>query len=129
MAYEVILYRTKSGNCPIEKHIHRLCTENKKSEVNRILHYEKYLETYGFEMSRYIRNSIKQIKGSNPKIFELRPGNNRIFFFFCDDDGSFVLLHAFEKKTQKTPSQDIKRAENEYNDYIRRKNHEGKDFR
>ena len=83
MAYEVILYRTKSGNCPIEKHIHRLRTENKKSEVNRILHYAKYLETYGFEMSRYVRNSIKQIKGSNPKIFELRPGNNRIFFFFC----------------------------------------------
>ena len=107
MAYEVILYRTKSGNCPIEKHIHRLRTENKKSEVNRILHYAKYLETYGFEMSRYVRNSIKQIKGSNPKNFRITTWQQPHFLFLCDDDGAFVLLHAFEK-TQKRPLKRLK---------------------
>ena len=41
-------------------------------------------------------------------IWELRPGNNRIVFFFFNDDGSYVLLHQFRKKTQKTPLQEKK---------------------
>lgn len=34
-------------------------------------------------------------------IWELRPGNNRVFFFFYDEDGTYVLLHQIRKKTQK----------------------------
>lgn len=33
-------------------------------------------------------------------IWDLRPGNNRIFYFFCDTDG-FILLHSFRKKVKK----------------------------
>ena len=55
-------------------------------------------------------------------IWELRPGNNRVFFFFYDEDGTYVLLHQIRKKTQKTPPREIKRAKTERADYLSQKN-------
>lgn len=54
-------------------------------------------------------------------IWELRPGNNRIFFFFFDEDGAYVLLHQFRKKSQKTPPRELKQAKAEREDYLERK--------
>lgn len=53
-------------------------------------------------------------------IWELRPGNNRIFYFFCDTDG-FILLHSFRKKSKKTPHREIEKAKSERNNYLLRK--------
>ena len=53
-------------------------------------------------------------------IWELRPGNNRIFYFFCDKN-DFVLLHSFRKKTPKTPRREIEKAKSERDDYLSRK--------
>jgi len=39
-------------------------------------------------------------------IYELRPGANRVFYFFFLRD-SAVLLHAIRKKTDKLPQRDI----------------------
>ena len=49
-------------------------------------------------------NIMKHIEDD---IWELRPGDNRVFDFFYDEDGKFVLLHQFKKKTQKTPKREI----------------------
>ncbi len=57
------------------------------------------------------------------EIWELRPGNNRVFYFYCDNH-SFVLLHAFRKKTQKTPLREILKAKSERDDYLSRKGDE-----
>jgi phage-related protein len=54
-------------------------------------------------------------------IWELRPGNNRIFFFFCDEDGNYVLLHQFRKKSQKTPQREIRKAESEREEYLQQR--------
>lgn len=56
-------------------------------------------------------------------IWELRPGNNRIFYFFYRDN-IFVLLHAFRKKTPKTPLREIEKAKAERKDYLARKGSE-----
>ena len=53
-------------------------------------------------------------------IWELRPGNNRVMYFFFKDD-TFVLLHHFRKKTQKTPKREIDKAKSERADYLSRK--------
>jgi phage-related protein len=53
-------------------------------------------------------------------VWELRPGNNRIFYF-CSCDNTFILLHSFRKKTQKTPRREIEKALRERNDYLKRK--------
>ena len=53
-------------------------------------------------------------------IWELRPGNNRIFYFYYGNN-SFILLHSFRKKTQKTPRRQINKAKAERDDYLARK--------
>lgn len=45
---------------------------------------------------------------------------NRIFYFYYKDN-TFVLLHSFRKKSQKTPKQEIWRAKQERDDYLLRK--------
>lgn len=62
-------------------------------------------------------------------MFEIRVqlGTN-IFRVFCFFDGNklVVLLSGFQKKTQKTPKDEIKRALKIMNDYYREKEEEQK---
>lgn len=53
-------------------------------------------------------------------IWELRPGNNRVLYFYFKDN-TFVLLHQFRKKTQKTPRREIEKAKTERDAYLSRK--------
>ena len=52
-------------------------------------------------------------------IWELRPGRNRVLFFFFRN-GTFILLHVFRKETGKTPQLEICRAKVECADWISR---------
>ena len=58
-------------------------------------------------------------------IWELRPGNNRIFYFYYAD-GQYVLLHHFRKKSMKTPPRELARAKEARNDYLRQQKERGK---
>jgi phage-related protein len=42
----------------------------------------------------------------HPKLWELRPGPNRIFYF-AHAGRRFVLLHAYRKQGQKAPTREI----------------------
>ena len=55
---------------------------------------------------------MKHIDGD---IWELRPIRDRILFVAWHE-GSFVLLHHFMKKTQKTPMREIEQAQRELAD-------------
>ena len=80
---------------------------------NKILSYIKSLELYGTRVGEPI---VKHIEDD---IWELRPLNNRIFFFYFKDN-KFILLHYFVKKTNKTPKKEIEEAKNRMNDFIAR---------
>ena len=60
------------------------------------------------------------VKHIEEDIWELRPGNNRVFYFYFQEN-TFVLLHQFRKKSQKTPKREIEKAKAERDDYLRRK--------
>ena len=60
------------------------------------------------------------LKHLDNDIWELRPGKNRILFFYNKQINEFVLLHMFVKKTQKTPKQEIEKAIREMKDCILR---------
>ena len=53
-------------------------------------------------------------------IWELRPGSNRIFYFFFKNN-TYVLLHIFKKKTNKTPRRELDKAKRKRKDYLSRK--------
>ncbi len=50
---------------------------------------------------------VEYIRGD---IWQIRPGNNRILLFSWKNN-KVVLLHSFRKKTNKTPTREIERAE------------------
>lgn len=52
-------------------------------------------------------------------IWELRPLDNRIMYAYWKDN-TFVLLHYFNKKTQKTPKSEIQIAKNNLKDFLER---------
>lgn len=117
--YKVIMYSTESGGVPLKDFIEKnLKKKHKLKDITEIKTYINMLEEFGFQINQNFRqNSIKQIDGD---IYELRPGGNRVLFFHFSKDGKFVLLHGFEKTTQKTPQKEKERARNERDDYIRR---------
>ena len=51
------------------------------------------------------------------EMWELRPTNDRIFFFAIED-GVFIMLHHFTKKTQKTPPREIEQAKRNMEDFL-----------
>lgn len=78
------------------------------------------------QIDRIPMTYLKYIEGTNG-LFEVRVqlGNN-IFRIFCFFDGNklVVLLSGFQKKTQKTPLEEIKRAERLMTDYYEEKGKE-----
>ena len=78
------------------------------------------------QIDRIPTTYLKYIEGTNG-LFEVRVqlGNN-IFRIFCFFDGNklVVLLSGFQKKTQKTPPEEIKRAERLMTDYYKEKEKE-----
>ena len=112
--FEVIAYETPAGNKPIEKFLEDLAKQHKDDNIARIMSMINGLKEYGFELSKYDKGAISQIK---KQIYELRPLPSRILFFYhCE--GKFVLLHGFEKKCNKTPKEEIEKAEREKRDYL-----------
>ena len=61
--------------------------------------------------------TIKKLKGTD--IWELRPIKDRILFAYWQDN-TFILLHYFIKKTQKTPRREIEQAKRNLADYRER---------
>ena len=117
--YNIEFYETASGNSDILDFLESLRTKIASSKDARIqykqvVRYIQLLEDNGTSLPEVI---VKHLEGD---LWELRPGHNRIFFF-CFWNDTFVLLHHFRKKTQKTPRREIEQAVSEMKDYISRK--------
>ena len=102
--YEVIFYKDRLGNEPIKEYLYTLKKKGLKSKNDRILAekilaYIKALQDYGTRVGAPI---VKHIDGD---IWELRPLNNRILFFYWKND-TFVLLHLFVKNEKNSTKRD-----------------------
>ena len=67
---------------------------------------------------------LKYLEGTD-KLFEIRVQNgNNIFRIFCffDMGNLIVLANGFQKKTQKTPKQEIEKALKIKNEYFEKEN-------
>jgi phage-related protein len=116
--YEVIFYKDSQGREPIKEYLYELKQKSLRSKSDRILFekilsYIKTLQQYGTRTGTPI---VKHIDGN---IWELRPLNNRILFFYWMDD-TFVLLHHFTKKTQKTPPKELDQARRNLKEFLER---------
>ena len=117
--YNVEFYETQDGNSQIWEFLEELRIKAATSKDARIQHKQAslYIELLQQNGTRLNENITKHLEDG---IWELRPGNNRVFYFFFQDN-TFVLLHQFRKKTQKTPKREIEKAKRERDDYLFRK--------
>ena len=117
--YEIEFYETEDGKCPIWDFLEALRLKAPTNKDARIQHkqaslYIELLQQNGTHMNAEITKHL------DDGIWELRPGNTRVFYFFYQNY-TYVLLHQFRKKSQKTPKREIEKAKTERNDYLRRK--------
>ena len=114
--YKVFYYKDRNGKSPIADYIRELSAKGGKDsrvKLNKIYEYIKYLSEAGRQAGEPY---IKHLDGD---IWELRPIRDRILFAEWDEQ-SFVLLHHFTKKTQKTPRREIDQARRNLADYRER---------
>lgn len=117
--YTVEFYETTDGKSELWDFLEELRVKTATSKDARIQYKQisLYIQLLQDNGTRLGENITKHLEDD---IWELRPGNNRVFYFFFEND-TFVLLHHFRKKNQKTPRREIEKAKNERIDYITRK--------
>ena len=114
--FEVDFYETAGGFSDVREFLETLRKKAASSKDARIQYgqaarYIQLLQENGTNLP------VEIVKHLEDEIWELRPGNNRVFFFYYDK-GTYVLLHHYQKKTQKTPRREIEQAKSEMKDYI-----------
>ena len=115
--YRIEFYEDRRGKSELWDFMEqlRLQSANNKTariEFNQISLYINLLSQHGTRLSQNITKE--------GPTWELRPDNNRVFFYFSLEGSTFVLLHHFRKRTQKTPRWEIERAMAERSDYLKR---------
>ncbi len=110
-SWRVILYTDRTGALTVTREI----AEAPPKDGARILRFLRLLEASGLLLrGQYVRH----IRG---KLFELRPEPWRVLYFAADGQ-TFVALHCFRKKTQRTPLSEIALAEARMIEYLERTN-------
>ena len=100
--WTIEFYRDKRGNEPVKEFLLQL-NENARASVGRDI---SLLKQYGLAVSFPMVRPVEGVR----KLWELRSrtteGAVRIFYV-ARTGQRFVLLHAFIKKTAKTPKQEL----------------------
>lgn len=100
MAMRIYFYETSAGNSPIKRFIDGL----PKEDQARFLEVIDEIEANGLSAARVI---FKPIEG---KLWEIKFRSVRAgyrVFYILSEKALMVWLHAFSKKTQKTPQREL----------------------
>ncbi len=119
MKYTVEFYEKANGKSDVWDFLEALRKKAKTNKDARIQFTQislciQLLQDHGTLLPE---NIAKHLEGD---IWELRPGSNRVLYFYYQDN-VFVLLHHFRKKTKKTPRREIEKAKKEMTDYLSQK--------
>ncbi|WP_029201598.1 type II toxin-antitoxin system RelE/ParE family toxin [Oribacterium sp. NK2B42] len=117
--FNIDFYETYDGHSDIQEFLDSLrvkaaSVKDARIQYGQIARCIELLQENGTNLPVQIAKHLDE------EIWELRPGDNRVLFFYFNE-GTYVLLHHFRKKTQKTPPREIARAKSEMKDYIARK--------
>lgn len=117
MDWQVEYYKKENGDIPVYDFLTSLETKMRA----KALHEIELLEKHGYELKEPY---VKTVKGEKYRgLFELRikfASDISRIFYFAYHQKTFVLLHGFTKKTEKTPQKELERALRYKEDYERR---------
>jgi len=103
MKWKINYYHNQNNSSPIREWLDSLANEP-KAEIFRIL---QMLGKYGIDLG------LPFVRPLESKIYEIRAKDRSGIYrvlYFAHTDKTFVLLHGFIKKTQKTPRKEIEIA-------------------
>jgi phage-related protein len=104
-------YTDPRGTCFVREYIDAL----QEKERAHIAMFLKLLQELAVALNMpYARRLI----GHRP-LWELRPGSNRVIYF-AHTGRRFIMLHAFRKKSRKTPREEIAIAEKRMFEFLER---------
>lgn len=111
------------------------------SKVRQVVVYKDYFQSFFAQQDRKVQDKIIKILdiieqlervpesylkylSETDGLYEIRVQLGRIFRIFCFFDGErvVILLCGFQKKTQKTPSSEIRKAQRLKKEYFEDKN-------
>lgn len=100
------MYKTNQGDNVIIKYVASL---NRQEEQSRLMALLRKIDAGG---AKYLVDNFElNTKKLDKELFEIKVSKHR--FLYCYHNGNEVhVVHAFMKKTQKTPSKDLKLALN-----------------
>lgn len=106
--YEVVYYKDfKTSKVSVWEYIEAM-NKNEQAKIFKYIEYLRQSKGYLNEpYSRHIRGKIRELRVDFAK-------NRHRIFYFTFVGKNIILLHAFLKKTPKTPEKEIQQAENNY---------------
>lgn len=111
----ISFYKTSSGRCPIEEYLDTLSD----TQITKIAWVLKLIRETQSISTKY----FKKLVNTND-IWEVRVSVGKFFFRilgFIQNKELIILTNSFQKKTQKTPRNEIKLAEKRKKDYLCRR--------
>lgn len=89
----------------IQDNVEEFIQNLQPTELAKVLHTIELLEMFGNELglphSRHMKDGLLELRV---------PGKRAIRVMYCFHKNEVILLHAFFKKTQQTPTRDIDTA-------------------
>lgn len=111
MNWQIDFYSDKRGNEPVKNFIYA----QSPSAQAEILHVIDLLREFALTLGLPY---VKKIGKSGIRELRIHHGSDYYrIFYFAFTGRRFVLLHAFLKKTRKTPNREIEIAVKQMNDY------------
>lgn len=119
--FEIEFYEDKNGYSETAQWIMELdhkahTSKEARIRLKKIVEYVENLKNYGTYVGEPV---VKHLTGTD--LWELRPMRDRVIFALVFRN-RILLLNHFVKKSQKTPSREIKKANRMLKDYLERSN-------
>ncbi len=116
MKWEIDFYQDNQGNIPVQNFI---CQQSAKAETKIYRHID-LLQEFGLSLGQPY---VEKLTGSD--VWELRIRHSSNYYrilYFAASGRRFILLHAFLKKSARTPKNEIAIAQGRILDYRARCN-------
>ena len=114
--YKIRFYKDRRGKRPVVDYIKELAGKKDKDSCIKLDKINDYFQSLQEGGTHIGEPYVKHLAGD---IWELRPLRDRILFAVWDGE-SFLVLHHFMKKTQKTPPHEIEQAKRNLADWKER---------
>jgi len=115
----ILFYCTQGGRSPVQEYLAKVPDRHRLKAIQTLQRLEEQGLDTPFPKLKILKQKVWRYQGT---IYKLRVDANRVSsrILFCYGlQGEIVLLHAFRKKTAKTPPHDAHLAIKYYADFQR----------